>query len=109
MRGDREYVNIPGNKMHELPPLLVRRASGAPQVDLASAILEAEEMLPAVDVEQTLLERRKMDLALTLAERTSPTNLSSSCSAGSVAPSYAVQPFSCTAQGLPPNTTYYFA
>ena len=39
---------------------------------------------------------------------TSPTNLSSSCSAGSVAPSYAVQPFSCTAQGLPPNTTYYF-
>jgi hypothetical protein len=25
-----------------------------------------------------------------------------------VTPSYAVQPFSCTAQGLPPNTTYYF-
>ncbi len=69
MRGDREYVNIPGNKMHELPPLLVRRASGAPQVDLASAILEAEEMLPEVDVEETLLERRKMDLALTLAEQ----------------------------------------
>src|ERR1039458_1167893 len=45
MTGDREYVNIPGNEMHELPPLLVRRASGAPDVDLASAILEAEEML----------------------------------------------------------------
>ena len=69
MRSDREYVNIPGNKMHELPPLLVRRVSGAPQVDLASAILEAEEMLPAVDVEETLLERRKMDLALTLAQQ----------------------------------------
>jgi hypothetical protein len=52
MRGDREYVNIPGNKMHELPPLLVRRVSDAPQVDLASAILEAEEMLPEVDVEE---------------------------------------------------------
>src|ERR1035438_976510 len=39
MTGDREYVNIPGNEMHELPPLLVRRASGAPDVDLASAIL----------------------------------------------------------------------
>jgi len=69
MRGDREYINIPGNKMHELPPLLVRRASEGPQVDLASAIREAEEMLPEVDVEETLLERRKMDLALTLAEQ----------------------------------------
>jgi hypothetical protein len=69
MRGDREYVNIPGNKMHELPPLLVRRLSGTPQVDLASAILEAEEMLPELDIEETLLERRKMDLALTLAEQ----------------------------------------
>ncbi|MGA2737114.1 MAG: hypothetical protein ABSG65_06635 [Bryobacteraceae bacterium] len=69
MMGDRVYVNIPGNKMHELPPLLVRRASGAPQTDLASAILEAEEMLPEVDIEETLLERRKMDLALTLTEQ----------------------------------------
>ena len=69
MRSNREYVNIPGSKMHELPPLLVRRASDAPQVDLASAILEAEEMLPEVDVEEALLERRKMDLALTMAEQ----------------------------------------
>jgi hypothetical protein len=69
MRGDREYVNIPGNKMHELPPLLVRRAGEAAQIDLASAILEAEEMLPEVDLEEGLLERRKLDLALTLAEQ----------------------------------------
>src|ERR1035438_620917 len=69
MTRDREYVNIPGNEMHELPPLLVRRASKTPDVDLASAILEAEEMLPEVDVEETLLERRKLDLALTLTEQ----------------------------------------
>jgi hypothetical protein len=69
MRGDREYVNIPGNKMHELPPLLVRRAWEAAEVDITSAILEAEEMLPEVDVEEALLERRKLDLALTLAEQ----------------------------------------
>jgi hypothetical protein len=69
MTGDREYINIPGDKLHELPPLLVRRASEAPEVDLASAILEAEEMLPEVDVEETLLERRKLDLALTIAEQ----------------------------------------
>ncbi|HXM42509.1 MAG TPA: hypothetical protein VN924_14745 [Bryobacteraceae bacterium] len=69
MVAGREYVNIPGNKTHELPPLLVRGVSSGPEVDLASAILEAEEMLPEVDVEETLLERRKMDLALTLAEQ----------------------------------------
>lgn len=69
MTGDRAYVNIPGDKMHELPPLLVRRAFEAPPLDLTSAILEAEEMLPEVDVEETLLERRKLDLALTLAEQ----------------------------------------
>ena len=48
MGADREYVNIPGNKMHELPPLLVRRLSETPEVDMASAIVEAEEMLPEV-------------------------------------------------------------
>jgi len=66
---NREYVNIPGNKTHELPPLLVRKMPDAPQVDLASAILEAEEMLPEVDVDEALLEQRKLDLALTLAEQ----------------------------------------
>jgi len=66
---NREYVNIPGNKRHELPPLLVRKAPEGPQVDLASAILEAAEMLPEVDVDEALLEQRKLDLALTLAEQ----------------------------------------
>ncbi len=69
MRGNREYVNIPGSKMHELPPLLVRKPSDAQEVDLASAIMEAEEMLPEVDVEETLLQQRKMDLALNLREQ----------------------------------------
>ena len=69
MGGDREYVSIPGNKMHELPPLLVRRLSETPEVDMASAIVEAEEMLPEVDVAEDLLERRKFDLAVTLAEQ----------------------------------------
>jgi hypothetical protein len=55
--------------MHELPPLLVRGAFDASRVDLASAIPEAEEMLPEVDVDETLLERRKLDLALTLTEQ----------------------------------------
>jgi hypothetical protein len=69
MGSARLYVNIPGNKMHELPPLLVRSGSQAPQVDMASAIVEAGEMLPEVDVEESLLNRRKFELALTLAEQ----------------------------------------
>jgi hypothetical protein len=69
MRVPREYVNIPGDKMHELPPLLVRRSAESPEVDMASVILEAEEMLPEVDVEEGLLERRKFDLAVTLTEQ----------------------------------------
>jgi hypothetical protein len=69
MRGDRAYVNIPGSKTHELPPLLVRSVAKAAEVDLASAIAEAGAMLPEVDVEEVLLEQRKLDLALTLAEQ----------------------------------------
>jgi hypothetical protein len=68
MRGDRDYVNIPGSKMHELPPLMVRRVSES-EVNMASAIEEAEELLPEVDVEEGVLERRKFDLAVTLAEQ----------------------------------------
>jgi len=69
MRDGREYVSIPGYKMHQLPPLLVRRVSEGAQVDMASAIEEAGEMLPEMDVEESLLERRKFDLAVTLAEQ----------------------------------------
>ncbi|HVN04013.1 MAG TPA: hypothetical protein VMT86_06315 [Bryobacteraceae bacterium] len=69
MTSNREYVNIPGSKMHELPPLLVRRMPEAAPVDLTSAIMEAEEMLPEVDVDEALLEQRKLDLAVTLAEQ----------------------------------------
>jgi hypothetical protein len=69
MRDGQEYVSIPGYKMHQLPPLLVRRASEGSQVDMASAIQEAKAMLPEMDVEESLLERRKFDLAVTLAEQ----------------------------------------
>jgi hypothetical protein len=69
MRDGREYVSIPGHKMHQLPPLLVRRVSEGAQVDMALAIEEAGEMLPEVDVEESLLERRRFDLAVTLAEQ----------------------------------------
>jgi len=68
MTGDREYVSIPGSKMHELPPLLVRRTPEA-SVDIDSVLQGVEEMLPEVDIDEVLLEQRKLDLALSLTEQ----------------------------------------
>jgi len=61
MRDGREYVSIPGHKMHQLPPLLVRRVSEGAQVDMALAIEEGRGDAPGVDVEESLLEQRKFD------------------------------------------------
>ena len=68
---DERYIAIPGSKTHELPPLLVHAADHAPAervTDLGSMLLEAEEMLAATDADEHLLEQRKFDLALQLAE-----------------------------------------
>jgi hypothetical protein len=68
---DERYIAIPGSKTHELPPLLVHAADHAPTesvADLGSMMLEAEEMLAASDADERLLEQRKFDLALQLAE-----------------------------------------
>jgi hypothetical protein len=67
MRGDR-YIEIPGSKTHELPPLLVHPA-GEPGADLTSVLVEAEEMLAATDANEEVVEQRKFDLACQLTER----------------------------------------
>ena len=80
--GGRKFVEIPGDKLHELPPLLVH---ASPQhkrldkvMDMANDIIESEELmsdamiadpathdiLPDID-----LDRRKMDLAISLVEQ----------------------------------------
>lgn len=71
--GDRKYVEIPGEKTHELPPLLVRSAPEiAPLdevVDMAAGIVEDEEMVAARDwIPDPTIEQRKFDLALNLSE-----------------------------------------
>jgi hypothetical protein len=63
------YISIPGTKRHELPPLLVQHAEGEGVAGLDSMILEAEEMLPPTDAEESLVEQRKFDLAIQLAEQ----------------------------------------
>lgn len=75
--GDRRFVEIPGDKLHELPPLLVR---GVPTVkrldkvmDMANDIVQSEELLADNALDDLNgdmdLQRRKMDLAINLVEQ----------------------------------------
>ena len=72
---DRTYIAIPGDQTHELPPLLIHGDSigGATNlkemVGLAADIVDAEDMLPSLPADQNIVEQRKYDLALQLAER----------------------------------------
>jgi hypothetical protein len=80
--GDRKFVEIPGFRTHELPPLLVRTAAGVKRLDrvmgMASELIDQEDMMPLPAVEasgadrrraELDLERRRMDLALNLVEQ----------------------------------------
>jgi hypothetical protein len=71
--GEPRYIAIPGTRTHELPPLLVHsaaeHAAGEDASDLSSVMVEAEDMLASSDADSEVLERRKFDLALQLAEQ----------------------------------------
>ncbi|HXI38562.1 MAG TPA: hypothetical protein VNH83_01220 [Bryobacteraceae bacterium] len=68
------YIDIPGSGTHELPPLLVHGSAleGTPRsevVGMAAGIIEAEDILSAEPAEESVIEQRKFDLALNLAEQ----------------------------------------
>jgi hypothetical protein len=67
------YIEIPGGKTHELPPLLVHgvefTAAEDDPADLDSAMPEAEEMLAPMDSDRATLEQRTFELALQLTEQ----------------------------------------
>lgn len=75
--GDRHFVELPGSKTHELPPLLVRTPPSPRRLEkvvgMAADIIETEDMIPAAPVEdprvEAELERRRMDLAMNLVDR----------------------------------------
>lgn len=78
--GDRKFVEVPGSKTHELPPLLVRMTPAVKRLDkvmgMANTLIEQEDMIPsytldlaAPDKVQQELDRRKMDLALNLVDQ----------------------------------------
>ena len=75
--GDRKFVEVPGEKTHELPPLLVRTTPNVKRLDrvvgMANSLIDSEDMLappafdgPAADFE---MDRRKMDLAINLTDQ----------------------------------------
>jgi hypothetical protein len=75
--GDRRFLEIPGDKLHELPPLLVRTNPYVKRLDrvmgMASEIVQSEDLVAEVsmtDVHSELdVERRTMDLAINLVEQ----------------------------------------
>jgi hypothetical protein len=74
--GDRRFVEVPGGKTHELPPLLVKTVPDVKRLDkmmsIAAEIIEQEDMIPPAPADtlaaEESVERRKMDLALNLVD-----------------------------------------
>jgi hypothetical protein len=75
--GDRRFVEVPGGKTHDLPPLLLKTVPEVKRLDkmmgIAAEIIEQEDMVPSlatpISGTDDLLERRKMDLALNLVDQ----------------------------------------
>ena len=75
--GDRKFVEVPGGKTHELPPLLVKTVPDVKRVskmmDIAAEIIEQEDMVPVLAgdnlASDEAVERRKMDMALNLVDQ----------------------------------------
>lgn len=75
--GDRHFLELPGDRTHELPPLLLRTAPRAKRLDhavkMAEALIEDEDLIPALQAEDPSaaahLEHRRLDLALNIVEQ----------------------------------------
>ncbi|BDC49148.1 hypothetical protein F183_A14640 [Bryobacterales bacterium F-183] len=75
--GDRRFIEIPGGRTHELPPLLVKTSPEVNRldkvVDMASRLIDEEDMIPDNPLDALANEaernRRKMDLALNLTDQ----------------------------------------
>src|SRR4051812_476953 len=71
---DKRYIEIPGNKTHELPPLLIHSFTGTESTEpeeeqLTQVMGEAEEMMVASDDSPKIQELRRFELALNLAKQ----------------------------------------
>jgi len=75
--GGRKFVEVPGEKTHELPPLLVCTTPNVKRLDrvvgMANDLIESEDMIPIQPLDGFAPEfesdRRKMDLAINLVDQ----------------------------------------
>ena len=75
--GGRKFVDVPGGKTHELPPLLIHDTAVLRRVDkmmeIANNIIDQEDMLAVLPDDPVAppenRERRKLDLALNLVDQ----------------------------------------
>ena len=76
--GNRKFVEVPGEKTHELPPLLVRTAPKVRRLDrvvgMANDMVDSEDMIPIPAMEglaeyESEFDRRKMDLAINMVDQ----------------------------------------
>jgi hypothetical protein len=75
--GDRKFVELPGQKTHQLPPLLVRTSPNVKRLDkvvgMANDLIAADDMIPLPPLEglgqDQEVDRRKMDLAINLVDQ----------------------------------------
>lgn len=70
--GGRRYVEIAGDKTHELPPLLISETMPGPKrlekvLSMAEEIVATDEIIPVVD--DADLDRRRYDLAVQFSEQ----------------------------------------
>jgi len=69
----RAYIQIPGSKTHELPPLLIRSTPESEDLEnvlnRATGLVESEDMLCDAAAERPGAEQRKYDLALNLTQQ----------------------------------------
>lgn len=74
--GNRTYVQLSGDAIHELPPLLVHAHAPVRRLDrvmdMASRLVETEDLVPSYALDTMAGDeaaQRKMDLALNLVDR----------------------------------------
>lgn len=78
--GERKFVEIPGDRLHQLPPLLLRHSAESDRLtrvmQMAGTLIDDEDMIPAIPPApaedgnlELMLERRRTDLALQLVEQ----------------------------------------
>ena len=75
--GGRQFVEISGDRIHELPPLLVRQPPDSNRLDramrMAEKLVTDEQMIPTPPFElpdgESFLDRSRLELALQLVEQ----------------------------------------